>query len=278
MPIKLMFITNQPSVAQEAESAGIDRIFVDLEILGKKERQGHLDTVISSHSIEDISVIRKVLKNSELLVRTNPIHNSIKEEIDEVISRGADILMLPMFKAAEEVELFISHVSGRAVTSLLLETPQALARIDEILAVRGIDEIHIGLNDLHLGMGLNFMFEPLSGGLVEYLIEKIKSKGIRCGFGGVARIGQGVLPADLILAEHYRLGSEMVILSRQFHGKANSLEELNKNIDLKTEVKKIRDAELFLNKAGAAFLSEKHREVQDIVKDIVSKMHLNIKQ
>ena len=33
MPMILMLVTNQPDIAQEAQSAGIDRIFVDLEIL-----------------------------------------------------------------------------------------------------------------------------------------------------------------------------------------------------------------------------------------------------
>ena len=47
MPLKLMYITNDERVAKVAESSGVDWIFVDLEILGKEKRQGHLDTVIS---------------------------------------------------------------------------------------------------------------------------------------------------------------------------------------------------------------------------------------
>ena len=40
MSLKLMYITNQPEIAQIAESAGVDRIFVDLEYIGKSDRQG----------------------------------------------------------------------------------------------------------------------------------------------------------------------------------------------------------------------------------------------
>lgn len=40
MPLKLMYITDQPEIAQIAESAGVDRIFVDLEYIGKSDRQG----------------------------------------------------------------------------------------------------------------------------------------------------------------------------------------------------------------------------------------------
>ena len=52
-------------------------------------------------------------------------------------------------------------VNKRVKTCLLLETSQALCRLDDILTLEGIDEIHIGLNDLHLSMGLDFMFELL---------------------------------------------------------------------------------------------------------------------
>ena len=54
MSLKLMYITNRPDVAQVAQSCGVDRIFVDMEYIGKEERQGGLDTVKSHHSVEDV--------------------------------------------------------------------------------------------------------------------------------------------------------------------------------------------------------------------------------
>ena len=36
MPLKLMYITNRPDVALIAEKNGVDRIFVDMEYIGKK--------------------------------------------------------------------------------------------------------------------------------------------------------------------------------------------------------------------------------------------------
>ena len=39
MPLKLMYITNRVDVALVAEKYGVDRIWVDLETLGKEERQ-----------------------------------------------------------------------------------------------------------------------------------------------------------------------------------------------------------------------------------------------
>lgn len=76
--------------------------------------------------------------------------------------------------------------------------------------------IHIGLNDLHLELGMKFMFQLLTDGVVEQLGNKIKAKGIPFGFGGIARLDTGMLPGADVLKEHVRLGSSMVIVSRSF--------------------------------------------------------------
>lgn len=222
MALQLMFVTNRVDVAQAAQSAGVDRIFVDMEYIGKSDRQGGMDTVQNMHTLDDVRALRKVLTKSTLHVRCNPIHDatadypSTEEEIDSIISAGADVIMLPFFQNAEQVSRFIKAVGGRVKTNLLVETPESAENIDEILEVEGIDEIHIGLNDLHLGYGMTFMFELVADGTVEKLCNKIKKKNISYGFGGVARVGTGTLPAECILGEHYRLGSERVILSRAF--------------------------------------------------------------
>ena len=60
------------------------------------------------------------------------------------------------------------------------------------------------------------MFELLADGTVEELCVKFRRRKIVYGFGGIAAIGTGILPAEAILKEHYRLGSTSVILSRSF--------------------------------------------------------------
>ena len=74
----------------------------------------------------------------------------------------------------------------------------------------------IGLNDLSLGYGKMFMFELLADGTVEHLCGKFREKGLPYGFGGIAALGKGTVPAEMIIKEHYRLGSSSVILSRSF--------------------------------------------------------------
>ena len=38
MPLKLMYITNRTDVAEIADDTGVDRIFIDLEYIGKEDR------------------------------------------------------------------------------------------------------------------------------------------------------------------------------------------------------------------------------------------------
>ena len=269
MSLKLMYITNDVKVAEIAQNAGVDRIFIDLEKLGKGERQSHIDSVKSNHTISDISLLRPVTKQSELLVRINPLNPDSPEEIEAVIKNGADIMMLPMFKNALDVENFVTLVSGRTKTMLLLETLEAEERIDEILEVPGIDEIHIGLNDLHLAHKLGFMFELLLNGTVEKLSRKIIAKGIPFGFGGVSAIGSGILPAERIIAEHYRLGSSMVILSRGFCN-TSEIKDYDRIEHIFTEgVAKIREFEGFLSKQPEAYFSENKEEVKRIVESLL---------
>ena len=214
--LDFMFITNNPKVAEAAQDCDVRRVWIDLETLGKEERQKGMNTVKSQHSLSDISLLRNVIDKSELLVRVNPINSGSKEEINEAVERGADMLMLPMFKSVEEVETFLDLVRGRVKTTLLFETKESYELQDRILDLGGFDEAHVGLNDMHLSYGMTFMFELLSNGQVEIMCKKFKKHGIPYGFGGIAKIGEGLLPAECIIAEHYRLGSTRAILSRSF--------------------------------------------------------------
>ena len=216
MPLKLMYITNDPNVARIARKHGVDRIWIDLEVRGKAARQQGLNAVLSHHSIEDISKVASAVGRPDLLVRINPLDHSSKKEIDLVIDAGADMIMLPMWRSADEVNTFVKLVDGRVKTILLIETAEAVDCLDEVLEAGGFDEIHIGLNDLHLSYGLTFMFELLTNGTVENLCKKIAAYNIPYGFGGIARIGQGLIPAENVILEHYRLGSTRAILSRSF--------------------------------------------------------------
>ena len=276
--LKLMYITNRPEIAQIAESAGVDRIFVDMEFIGKDQRQKGLDTVKSHHTVQDVAAIRAAVTKAQVLVRVNPIHEALpdyvssRDEIDTVVAAGADVVMLPYFKTVEEVRTFIRLVNGRARTMLLLETPEAAERVDEILTVPGIDEIHIGLNDLSLGYRLPFMFDLLADGTVERLCLKFRGKGIPYGFGGIASPGKGDLPAEFIIREHYRLGSDCVILSRSFCN-TSKVTDLDTIRDTFTRgVAEIRAVERACQGQSEHYFEENRREVCRLVKIISERM------
>lgn len=267
--MQLMLLTGDTVYAQKAQECGVDRIFLDLEYINKIDRQKGRNTYITPNTIKDIAPLRAVLKSSELLVRANPINPLSKEEIDGICAAGADLIMLPMVYDAEDVETFVRLVDGRAKTVPMVETPQAMARLDDILAVDGVDELYIGLNDLHIGLGLSFMFEILSGGLMDYMAEKLHRKGIPFGFGGMAKIGEGMLPAECILAEHHRLGSTSVILSRTFRNEVDA--DGKPTLDLSAEIGKIRDWEKKLASWTPAEFEANRARVKDCVRAIVNR-------
>lgn len=291
MALNLMYITNRPEIAQIAEENGVDWIFVDMEFIGKNNRQGGLDTVQNHHTIEDVRRVKASVKKAKVLVRVNPMHKAMmnadgtiaymdsKTEVESAIEAGADIVMLPFFHSVEEVKEFVYLVqnannqmerNGNMHTQacLLLETPEAAILLDEILNVPGIDMIHIGLNDLHLAMGMKFMFQLLTDGIVEQLTKKIKAKGIPFGFGGIASLHGGALPGSYVLKEHYRLGSSMVIVGRSFcnTNQATDLNEVRKIFKIGIAEIRAQEAEA---QAALDYFDKSHEKVIEIVNNVV---------
>lgn len=272
MSLKLMYITNDLDVALIAQKYGVDRIWIDLETIGKNVRQKGLDSVKSHHQISDIAKIKPYLTTSEMLVRVNSWYEGSAKEISAVVDAGADIIMLPYWKTIDEVQRFINAVDGRCKTTLLLETKEAVECVDDVLAIPGVDEIHIGLNDLHLSYGLDFMFELLTDGTVEMLCDKFKTANIPFGFGGIAKIGYGAVPAEKIILEHYRLGSTWAILSRTFcdSAKIDSVEEIDQVF--KTNMAELRKFENYAAEATEKIHKQNQEELSNAVNKVVAKV------
>ena len=272
MSLQLMYITNNLEVALIAEKYGVNRVWVDLETIGKEERQIGRDSVKSHHTINDIRVIKPHLTTSEMLVRVNHWHEGSLTEIEQVIAAGADMVMLPYWKTIGEVQAFLEAVNGRCKTTLLLETKEAVECIDEVLNLGGFDEIHIGLNDLHLSYGLDFMFEPLANGTVEMLCRKFKAAGISYGFGGIAKIGDGAIPAEKLILEHYRLGSTRAILSRTFcdNAKVDSIEEIDRVFA--ENMKSLRQYEEFAATVSEEYLRKNCEDVRTSINKVAELM------
>ena len=236
---RFMMITNEPKEAKTLIDAGVDRIFVDLELLGKEQRQGHLDTVISRHTIADITRLHPKHLGAECLVRINPVNPGTLAEVDAVIEAGADLVMLPMFQNEDDLKRVIEWIDGRARFCPLIETLSACRWMTETKGVllNGVDELYFGLNDLHLEMGCRFMFSTLLDERVKLALQAAKNSDVPFGFGGVATLYGGLLSGRFVAALHAYFGSTRVILSRAFRQAL----ETNRGADFKTQFKELRD-------------------------------------
>ncbi len=263
--LELIQITNDVEFARRCDDMGGFRLWVDLERMGKAERQAGRNTFISVHSLEDVGRVKSALRHSQLMVRVNPLHEGTRAEVDAVIGAGADLLMLPMFHTPFELHEFVDIVHGRVPVIPLLETAQALTCVDEWIATPGLGQVYVGLNDLHISLGHRFMFQPLALGMVDRVAAAAKSHGLSFGFGGIARMDEGHLPGRDVLAEHLRLGSSAVILSRTFHraGEGGSFED---------EVAKLRSAEALLSRRTSAQVEQDAVRIHAIINRIAAGM------
>jgi hypothetical protein len=210
--------TDNPVLAGQADLAGIDRVGLDLETRGKRERQAGLGTWISTHHMERLPEIGAALTSAELFARLNPVSSKSSEEVERVLDMGARVLMLPMFLNATEVERFVDVVAGRATVVLLLETREAAEDIERICAVEGVGEVHVGINDLALSLGLHNRFAVFDSQLVATVASSVRESGLAFGIGGIGRIDDTALPIapDLVYAQYPRLGATAALISRAF--------------------------------------------------------------
>jgi 4-hydroxy-2-oxoheptanedioate aldolase len=95
---------------------------------------------------------------------------------------------------------YAQHANSTVVAFAMIETAQALDRLDQILAVEGLEAIYIGPSDLSLSLGCKPVFDdvdPPVAQAIAHIAERAKAHGVQCGIhNGVpsvakARIAQG---------------------------------------------------------------------------------------
>lgn len=241
--IQLMMITAIPEIAAHIENLGVGRIFLDMEYIGKHDRQSNMGLPFNVHSFEDVLAVKKATSRAEIMLRINPLHQKTPDEVEKAIDCGVDCIMFPFFHHQDEVKKFLDLVDGRVKTNILLETAAAVGRAEQIMSLDGLNEVHFGLNDLRISFKHDFLFESFAGGIIDFLCQMAREKKLSYGIGGVGRVGKEMLPADLIIKEHVRLKSQRVILSRVFHGEAQTLKELISHVDFAQAILDIRRVE-----------------------------------
>jgi hypothetical protein len=212
-------MTDDPELAGAADEAGVERVGLDLERLGKYDRQGaHPQLRISDHRIEQLPALRARLTQAQAFVRLNALHPESPEEIERALAAGAEVLMLPYFRTAADVETFVGLVRGRAFVSLLLETAAAADDVAAISRVEGVGEIIVGLNDLYLDLAFSNQFTLLASPVLERVARHVREAGLPFGFGGLADPANDVLPVppSLVCAQYPRLGATRAFVARRF--------------------------------------------------------------
>lgn len=159
-----------------------------------------------------------MLTRAEPFARVNPLHGKSAAEVDAVLGLGARVLMLPMVATAGEAAWFVGLVRGRARVVLLVERADALDDVADLAAVSGVDEIHVGLNDLALALHFASRWQVLAGERLVAAARAVHATGKRFGFGGIGGVLDDALPipADLIYAEYARVGATSALVARAF--------------------------------------------------------------
>jgi len=226
-PFLLTALTRDPAVVRAADEAGVDRIGIDIELLGKHLRQDPREGVrFSHHSLDDLAAVAANVRRAQVFARLNPLHAGSRAEVERALALGARVLMLPYFEEPRQAAAFLEIVAGRADTVLLVETAAAASRIRELVALPGVSEIMVGLNDLHRSLGLSHPFQVLTSDLILSLSRHTRDAGIRFGVGGLGRACDDTLPvpSDLIYAQYPRLGATAAWLARSFYARLAPLE------------------------------------------------------
>ena len=210
-------ITNDIERATTLSDCGVQQIMVDIEIIGKVERQGHKNTVISKHGLSDVLKLKQLNLKSEIICRINPFNIATKMEVDSAIEYGADIIMIPMINSLEDYRSIVNMIGSRAEVLPLIETPYSFFKVHEIISYSEIKQIHFGLNDLCISLGMRNLFEVLLSETFQNIVSNIDVKSMRVGIGGIGdpQVHQKV-DALLLLNTYLKCGASSVILSRNF--------------------------------------------------------------
>ena len=204
----------------DAVAAGIDAVVVDWERRGKESRQNGFDTLVGSHTVDDLRAVR-ARTDGRVVCRINGPGPWNAEEIALAAEAGADEVLVPMIRDPREVEQLLEHATGSIRLGILIETPEAVERAEELGALP-VARIYLGLNDLAIARGSDSIFEPFVDGVAEHVRHAA-----RCPFGaaGMTLPGRGSpIPSELIAAELARLDCDFTFLRRSFHRDVEGLE------------------------------------------------------
>ena len=212
--IEAFVFSTDPVFAREAVEAGAAGVIVDWERRGKRARQAGADTQVNADTPADLARVRAATPG-RVLCRVNGWGSWSRAEVDRAIDLGADELLLPMVRRADEVDAALDATRGRCGLGILVETVDAVGCVHELVR-RPLSRLYVGLNDLMIDRGGPTLFDPLVDGTVERVRAAVPAQ-IPFGVAGLTLPERGYpVPCRLLAAELARLDAAFTFLRRSF--------------------------------------------------------------
>ena len=228
----LLVFSVDPVFAAACVDAGAAGAIVDWERRGKHRRQAGEGTQINGDTPADLARVRAATPG-RVLCRVNGAGPWTSDEVELAIALGADEVLLPMVRTPEQVDLALDAVAGRCGLGILVETQDAVDRVDE-LADRPLSRVYLGLNDLRIDRGSDALFAPLVDGTVDRV--RTACGPVPFGVAGLTLPDRGwPVPSALLAGELARVGAAFTFLRRSFTADVAGR-------DLHVEVPRVLDA------------------------------------
>ncbi len=210
--VELFVFSTDPVFASSCVQAGAAGVIVDWERRGKARRQAGEGTQINQDTPQDLARVRAAT-GGRVLCRVNGAGPWTAAEVDLAVRLGADEVLLPMVRTPEQVDLALEAVAGRCGLGILVETQDAVDRVDELVA-RPLSRVYLGLNDLRIDRRSDALFHPLVDGTADRVAAACT---VPFGVAGLTRPDAGwPVPSRLLSAELARLGASFTFLRRSF--------------------------------------------------------------
>lgn len=198
----------------ESLEAGVDGVVVDWESAGKHRRQLGANTEINAQTLADLRRVRS-LTSGPVLCRVNGPAADGLAQIRLAIDHGADEILLPMVRTADEVERALVAVGGQAGLGVLIETADAVRNARDICSLP-LTRVYVGLNDLAIDRHTRSIFSALADGTVDAVRSSVDRR-MPFGVAGVTDPEEGdPLPCRHLIAELVRLGAGFTFLRWSF--------------------------------------------------------------
>jgi hypothetical protein len=210
---ELYLFSSDPAVVRPAVEAGVAGVVLDWERVGKRHRQTGADTQIGEDTLDDLRRVRSCT-SARVVCRVDNAPDLLDEQLSAAIDLGADEILLPMVRSAEEVRLVLRRLAGRCGLGVLVETVAVLEELAE-LAELPLTRAYVGLNDLAIERGETNIFTPVADGTVEWIRGHFN---VPFGFAGLTVVDGGApIPCRLLIAEMARLDCAFSFLRRSYH-------------------------------------------------------------